>query len=95
MRAFAPEPVEAIDDIIGEVARPHERERIEEAHIIRVEAVWHHEMRAPHDLDIVRGIIVVGVAVVEKAPVLDEQARMCTEGEDLVCQPTGAFPCTR
>src|SRR5436853_7610253 len=35
VRAFAPEPVEAVDDVVGEIARPHESERIEEAHIVR------------------------------------------------------------
>src|SRR5262245_13545743 len=81
--AFLPEPVERVDDVPGEIGPAHESIAVEETHVVGIEGVRQHEMRLACDLDVVRRVIIVGVGVVEEAPVLDEQAARIDRGGGL------------
>ena len=72
--AFRPEPVDGIDAVFREIVAIGETAATLEAHVVGIEGVGQHHMRVPADFPHEGQIVVIGVAVVQKAALLDQQA---------------------
>jgi hypothetical protein len=71
MRPFAMQPVEGVDRISGEIGGAAEPVGMEELHVVGVEGIWQHQVPLVSDLHEIWQVVVVGVARIEEAAVLD------------------------
>ena len=71
--AFAVQPIEGVDHVLRKIAGAAEPLRTEELHVVRVKGIRQHEVALAGDIDEIRQLVVVGVAVVEEAAFLDQQ----------------------
>src|SRR3954452_3923175 len=70
--ALAYKPVERVDDIIREVGAAKPR-GVVELHVIGIEGVGDRQMTLARDDEIVRKIVIVGVTVVKKSTMFDQE----------------------
>ena len=82
---FAMQPVEGVDHISGEIGGAAEPVGMEELHVVGVERVGQHQVPLVSDLHEIRQVVVVGVAVVEEAAFLDQQASGVDRAGPTVC----------
>jgi hypothetical protein len=73
VHAFPVQPVEGLDDIFRKIRCTAESLRVKKLHVVGIESIGQHEVAVATDLDEIRQIVVIGVAVVEKAAFFDQQ----------------------
>src|SRR3984957_18596111 len=93
MRAFAIERVEGVQNVVRKIDWASETVGVQELHVVRVEGVGQHDMwaiRLAHDR---WKVVVVAVAIIEKAAVLHQKPTRVGRCSGPGVPPDGALSC--